>query len=203
MERIALETLNLIKCSEARIKVQNNLCGFLLATIELKSETRGNFFLNFADFEPLEVPATVHHNLSHSDFSNPIDLCRLNLVIIDEELQGDDLPETWNFLKQNAPSISRNPYKALRKLGCEDENPILPEKNSVKEPSPEKNCFRGQNSNLDKAGFPTCLEEEKTTTRERNSDLKKRKRLSGSQLIPQNMDLLILAIQVSTAFIFK
>ena len=47
LESIALETLNLIECSEARIKVRKNLCGFLPATIEIKSETRGNFFLNF------------------------------------------------------------------------------------------------------------------------------------------------------------
>ena len=39
LESIALETLNLIKCSEAIIKVKIFLCGFLTATIELKSET--------------------------------------------------------------------------------------------------------------------------------------------------------------------
>ena len=46
---IALETLNLIKCYEAGIKVRKNLCGFLPATIELKTENRANFFLNFGD----------------------------------------------------------------------------------------------------------------------------------------------------------
>ena len=59
LESIALEILNLIKCSKARIEVRKNLCGFLPAPIEIKRETRGNFFLNFGDFEPLEVPVIV------------------------------------------------------------------------------------------------------------------------------------------------
>lgn len=97
LESIILETLNLIKFSEARIKVRKNLCGFLPATIELKSENWGNFSLNFGDFEPLEAPVIIQYDLFQSDFSNPIDLCRINSVILDEGLQSDGLPDTWIF----------------------------------------------------------------------------------------------------------
>ncbi|KAA0057561.1 hypothetical protein E5676_scaffold411G002250 [Cucumis melo var. makuwa] len=55
--------------------------------------------------------------------------------MIDEELQGDGLPEIRNFLKQNAPSISRNPFEALRKLRGEEENLDRPERDSVLESS--------------------------------------------------------------------
>ena len=34
---IALDTINLINCSKGKIQVQKNVCGFLPATIELKS----------------------------------------------------------------------------------------------------------------------------------------------------------------------
>ena len=46
-------------------------------------------------------------------------------MILDEELQGDGLPDTWNFLKQNALSISRNPFEALRKLGGVNQSRII------------------------------------------------------------------------------
>ena len=42
LERIASETLNLTNCSEARIKVKKNVCGFMPSTIEIKELKRGN-----------------------------------------------------------------------------------------------------------------------------------------------------------------
>ncbi|TYK31266.1 hypothetical protein E5676_scaffold455G005560 [Cucumis melo var. makuwa] len=43
--------------------------------------------------------------------------CPIETNILNK-LQGDGLPENWNFLNQNVPSISRNPFEALRKLGA-------------------------------------------------------------------------------------
>ena len=76
LESIILETLNLIKFFEARIKV------------------RKKFSLNFGDFEPIEALVIIQSDLFQSDFSNPIDLCRINSVILDEGLQSDGLPDT-------------------------------------------------------------------------------------------------------------
>ena len=106
--------------------------------------TEKKFSLIFGDLEPLKVPVIVQHDLFQGDFSNPIDLCRISSMILDEELQGNGLPETWNFLKQNAPSNSRNPFKALRKLGDEEENLGRTERDSTLESSLEKITFRRQ-----------------------------------------------------------
>lgn len=56
LESIATDTLNLLNCLEAKIKVKSNLCGFRLATVEIKDEKRGNIFLNFDDIEIMEPP---------------------------------------------------------------------------------------------------------------------------------------------------
>ena len=74
LESIALDTLILINCTEAKIQVQKKLCGFLPATIELKNENRGNFYLNFGDMESLDTPQIVKSDLFFSDFSNAIDI---------------------------------------------------------------------------------------------------------------------------------
>lgn len=52
LESIAYEILNLLNCSDARVK--RNLCGFMPLTIEIKDEFRVNIFLNFGDFEALD-----------------------------------------------------------------------------------------------------------------------------------------------------
>lgn len=63
LDGIAIETLNLLNCSEAKIKVKKNLCGFMQATIEIKNEIRGNIFLNFGDIESVEAPSNVYKEI--------------------------------------------------------------------------------------------------------------------------------------------
>lgn len=55
----------------------------------LKNAIRGSFFLNFGDFDSLEAPLSVKQDLLISDLSNPIDLCRLNSVAIEEDVLVD------------------------------------------------------------------------------------------------------------------
>ena len=47
---ISRGTLNFLNVSEAKIQVKENLCGSILATIEINDKKRGNFFLNFVMF---------------------------------------------------------------------------------------------------------------------------------------------------------
>lgn len=56
LEEIANETLNLLNCSEAKIRVKRNLCGFMLSTIYIIDINRGNIFLNFGDIEIMDPP---------------------------------------------------------------------------------------------------------------------------------------------------
>ncbi|KAA0064696.1 hypothetical protein E5676_scaffold134G00020 [Cucumis melo var. makuwa] len=102
-------------------------------------------------------------------------ITELNSVIIDEELEGNGLLETRNFLKQNAPSILRNPFEALRKLGSEDENLDRPEREPVLESFLKKTRFRWKNSNLGMAGISMRLEKEETSPEERENQISKRK----------------------------
>ena len=84
LEEIALETLNFLNVSEAKIKVQKNLCGFMPASIEIKNELRGSVVLNFGDNEAVEAPSYVHKELFYKDFNNSIDQYRVNKVAEDE-----------------------------------------------------------------------------------------------------------------------
>ena len=43
---IATETLNFTNCSEAHNNVKKNQCGFVLSTIEISDQKRGNIFLH-------------------------------------------------------------------------------------------------------------------------------------------------------------
>lgn len=54
--------LNLTNCSEARIQVKRNLCGFMPTTIKTIDFNRGDIFFNFGDIElmdPLVLPKEV------------------------------------------------------------------------------------------------------------------------------------------------
>ena len=77
LESMSLETMNRINCSEAKIKVRRNLCGFLLATVELLDAFKGNIFLNFGDIKALEAPKAIEEALFISFFNNSIDLLRI------------------------------------------------------------------------------------------------------------------------------
>ena len=58
LENIAAETINFINVSVAKIQVKENLCGFILAPIEISDERRGNI-LNFGDISISNQPSKV------------------------------------------------------------------------------------------------------------------------------------------------
>ncbi|XP_050946413.1 uncharacterized protein LOC107992196 [Cucumis melo] len=119
----------MINYSKAKIKVSQNLCGFLPATVELRDENQGNIFFNFGDFEALEDPKVIEGAMVElrdenqgniffnfgdfealedpkvnegamflKDFANPIDLMRLNQVLLDEEEDLNTSNSKWRFL---------------------------------------------------------------------------------------------------------
>lgn len=63
LESITSETINLLNCREARIKVKRNLCGYIPSTIEIKNPRRGNIFLHFGDKEQMNPPKYIKKNL--------------------------------------------------------------------------------------------------------------------------------------------
>lgn len=98
-ESISLKTMNLINCSEAKIKVSQNLCGFLPAMVELRDAFRDNIFLNFGDIKVLEAPKVIEEALFISYVNNPIDLLRINQVLLDEGGESPDMLKLkWAFL---------------------------------------------------------------------------------------------------------
>lgn len=80
LEDIAMETLNLLNCSVAKIQVKKNLCGFMPSTIEIIDVNRTNIFLNFGDIEALEAPKISNGELLIKNFYNLFDLVRLRKV---------------------------------------------------------------------------------------------------------------------------
>lgn len=117
-ENIATATLNLLNCSEAKIQVKCNLCGFILATIEIKDEKRGNIFLSFGDIEIMEAPTKVHGDLFVKDFTNPIDIVKLNCVLQDEEISPVLLNPDWKFL-ENISELAEHLQESLCSLSQE------------------------------------------------------------------------------------
>lgn len=115
LESIAIDTLNLLNCSEARIRVKRNLCGLMPATIEIVDDKRGNIFLNFGDIESIEESNLNKGALLLSNFSNSIDLLRLNQVAQDEGIEVEVPVQNWAFLKQNKLNPSKNPFAAMKK----------------------------------------------------------------------------------------
>ncbi|XP_038904899.1 uncharacterized protein LOC120091119 isoform X2 [Benincasa hispida] len=111
LESIAMEILNLIKVLDAIIKVKENLCGFVPATIEVSNEKRGSIYLNFGDISTSNPPSKVKGDLFESDFTNPIDLIRLNEVKCAEGIYCDPLNSKFNFLFSSNRNIksSRSP----------------------------------------------------------------------------------------------
>ncbi|TYK02777.1 Transposon TX1 uncharacterized [Cucumis melo var. makuwa] len=85
----------------------------------------------------------------------------------------------WNFLNENAPSISRNPFEAPRKLGGKDEDLDRPESEPVLKSLSEKPCFRWNNSNQHADGLFTHLEDEKAAPEERENQYLKIEKTVG------------------------
>ncbi|TYK14531.1 CWF19-like protein 2-like protein [Cucumis melo var. makuwa] len=64
LKNIATDTVNPTNRREARIKVKQNLCGFVHSTVEITNSKRGNIFLNFGDFKISNPPVLLKHALS-------------------------------------------------------------------------------------------------------------------------------------------
>ena len=101
-ELIALEKVNLTNCSEARIKVKKNVCGFMPSTIYIKDFKRGNIFLNFSDIEQLNPPSKISKPLVIKGFENSTDLLRIRTTLQDEAVDFSSFP--WFWMSQNPPS---------------------------------------------------------------------------------------------------
>lgn len=78
------DTPNLLNYSEAKIPIKRNLCRFMPSTIQIINVNRRNIFLNFGDIEVVNPPNITKGPLCISDFTNPLDLVRLNQVMKDE-----------------------------------------------------------------------------------------------------------------------
>lgn len=80
---ISSQTLNFLDCSATYIDVEKNLCGFISATILIKSPKRGDFFLRFDDITPFDPPNIISRELH---FSNSSDLNKIYQILKDEEI---------------------------------------------------------------------------------------------------------------------
>lgn len=56
--------------------------------------------MNFRDIKIVKEPRDIKDELFFKDFTNPIDLARLNQVGIDEGIKVHLLSQDWDFLKQ-------------------------------------------------------------------------------------------------------
>ena len=97
LESISLETMNLINCLEAKIKVSQYICSILPATVELQDAFRGNIFLNFGNIKAIEAPKAIEEALLISDFNNPIDVIIINQILLDEGGTPNMLKPEWDF----------------------------------------------------------------------------------------------------------
>lgn len=70
--------------------------------------------MNFGDIEALGLPNVVKGDLLVKDFSNPINLIRLNQVMKDEDIEGLLAYLEWDFLISDGrlKDIARNPIMA-------------------------------------------------------------------------------------------
>ena len=94
------------------------MCGFNSTTIEIFDERRGNIFLNFGDISIFNPPSKVQGNLFTHDFSNPLDIVRINQVMKDEGFEEVSFSSKFEFLLpvNSIPSTQRNPYKLSERL---------------------------------------------------------------------------------------
>ncbi|MDV3146776.1 MAG: hypothetical protein Q8754_03055, partial [Sweet potato little leaf phytoplasma] len=103
---ISSQTLNLLDCSEARIEVKRNFCGFIPAEIVVTDKIHGNFALRFGDISSLDPSCFIPMDLSLSDFDNEIDLKRVSQVLMDEGFSSsqEDL-NSFNDQVLNFPAL--------------------------------------------------------------------------------------------------
>ena len=84
------------------------------ATIEIKNIQRGGFLLNFGDIELIEAPQLIKKDLLLSDFSYPIGSCRLNAVVLVEEILLDLSSVDRSLNLQQVLVINRNPFEGKK-----------------------------------------------------------------------------------------
>ena len=109
---IATETLNLTNCSETRILVKKNICGFVPSTIEISDHKRGSISLRYGDIEFLSPPnSSLAPNLQ-GNFSNSIDRLRIREVLNDEGFDLSSFPPVINVPKSVFVVLprARNPF---------------------------------------------------------------------------------------------
>lgn len=85
-------------------------------TVEIHDEISGNLFLNFRDMELFDPPALSKGPLLVKDFSNPVELQRINQVMMDEEVGELSNLKGLDYLVsiQKDLSYSRNPFEKLK-----------------------------------------------------------------------------------------
>uniref|UniRef100_A0A0A0LHI8 Uncharacterized protein n=1 Tax=Cucumis sativus TaxID=3659 RepID=A0A0A0LHI8_CUCSA len=98
-------------------------------------------------------------------------------MTIDEDFQGDGLLEKWNFLNLNAPSILRNPFKALRKLGGIELDRL--EGEPVLDSLPEKNRFKWQIQTSVQLAFSRAWKRKRLHWKRENLTQRKKRQAAG------------------------
>ncbi|XP_031738083.1 uncharacterized protein LOC116402658 [Cucumis sativus] len=114
--KIATETLNLTNCSEARIQVKRNLCGFVLSTNEISDHKRGNIFLHFGEFEFLSPPISRKSPSVHDVYKNSLDRLRIREALFDEGCDLSSFPPILSVPKSVFATLprSRSPFQPLQ-----------------------------------------------------------------------------------------
>lgn len=103
---ISSQTINLVDCLAVVIKVEENICGFILVEIEIKDGNIRKIFLHFGDIVALDRSTTINFNhciLSIEVFSNSV-YKRINLVMEDKGFTStnkDDLMVGVHGLKHS------------------------------------------------------------------------------------------------------
>lgn len=121
LEDIALETLNLLNVTEAKIKVKRNLCGFMPASIEIKNVMRGSIFKILRMSKSWKVRLTLKRIFK--DFINPIDQNRLSKVAEDEEACSlvSKCIRLGRFVPLSSKMLPESSEKVLWKSNCPQE----------------------------------------------------------------------------------
>lgn len=83
--------------------------------IEIIDVNKGNIFLNFGDIEIMDPPNITKGFLCLSNFTNPLDLARLNQVMKDEGVSSSFKSAEMDYLIsiQSLSLLLRNPCVAL------------------------------------------------------------------------------------------
>lgn len=104
---ISSNTLNLLDCMAAFIEVNQNVCGFLPASIETNDPRLGSFTFRVADdfrSSSLSVSrkSSSFSTLNSRDFSNSLDVSRIQEILEDE---GSVAIKSPFYCKEESPTV--------------------------------------------------------------------------------------------------